>query len=49
MEGGVEFEFNIIESVSFKGNSRDSRSDAEKTKGNRSPTINPPSQVLRAR
>ena len=40
IEDSVKFAFKNIDSVSFKGNSRDSRSDAEKTNGYRSPTSN---------
>ena len=35
----MELGANCIERVSFKGQSRDSRSEAEKTKGKVSPTI----------
>lgn len=42
IEDSVKFAFKNIDSVSFKGNSRDSRSDAEKTNGYRSPTSHHP-------
>lgn len=38
IEDSVKFAVKTIDSVSFKGNSRDSRSDAEKMNGYRSPT-----------